>query len=102
MTRFPGKDIVAQCTVALLIADTMLAARIDQENAIHARQQAAAAKPLNQGAKGLAPKTPGNRAPKTPGKIPLNDENEADKFGGKGKQQGGKAEKNLFQTPART
>jgi hypothetical protein len=32
----------------------------DQENLIHAHQQAAAAKPLNQGVKGLAPKTPGN------------------------------------------
>jgi hypothetical protein len=79
----------------------MLAARIDQENAVHARQQAAAAKPLNQ--------TAGSRVPpKTPGKIPLNDENEVEKFGkgtvGKGlggKQLGGKTEKNLFQTPAR-
>jgi hypothetical protein len=89
----------------------MLAARVDQENAVHARQTAAAAKPLNQGVKGFAPKTPGNRAPKTPFKVALNDENEVDKFGkggfgtnGKGlggKQQGGKVEKNLFQTPAR-
>jgi hypothetical protein len=78
----------------------MFAARIDQENAVHARQTAAAAKPLNQGV--------GSRVPKTPGKLPLNDENEVEKFGkgtvGKGlggKQQGGKAEKSLFQTPAR-
>jgi hypothetical protein len=90
----------------------MLAARADQENAVHARQTAAAAKPLNQGVQGLTAKTPGNRAPKTPFKIALNDENEVDRFGkggigthGKGaagKQQGGKLKKNLFQTPART
>ncbi|KAF2435045.1 hypothetical protein EJ08DRAFT_675472 [Tothia fuscella] len=47
----------------------------DQENAVHAHQTAAAAKPLNAGVKGLNAKTPGNRAPKTPFKIPLNDEN---------------------------
>jgi hypothetical protein len=83
----------------------MFASRIDQENAIHARQTAAAAKPLNQGV--LGAKTPGKLAPKTPHKVPLNDENEADKYGKGtskkglgGKQQGGKIEKNLFQTPA--
>jgi len=32
----------------------------DQENLTHTYQQAAAAKPLNQGIRGLAPKTPGN------------------------------------------
>ena len=32
----------------------------DQENLVHAHQQAAVAKPLNQGVRGLAPKTPGN------------------------------------------
>ena len=74
---------------------------------MHARQMAAAAKPLNQSVHG---KTPGKLAPKTPGKVPLNDENEVEKFGKGtnkkggglgGKQQGGKIEKNLFQTPAR-
>ena len=39
----------------------------DQENLVHAHQQAAVAKPLNQGVRGLAPKTPGNN-----GKIGLN------------------------------
>jgi len=34
----------------------------DQENLAHAHQQVAAAKPLNQGVRGLAPKTPGNNA----------------------------------------
>ncbi|KAI9693946.1 MAG: hypothetical protein M1822_003217 [Bathelium mastoideum] len=51
----------------------MLAAAHDQENLTHAHQQAAAAKPLNQGARGI--KTPGNKGPKTPFRIPLNDEN---------------------------
>ena len=42
---------------------------------MHSHQTTAAAKPLNQGAKPLQPKTPGTRAPKTPFKVPLNDEN---------------------------
>lgn len=50
----------------------MLAAR-DQENLVHVHQTAAASKPLNQGTKSLQPKTPGNKIPKTPLKIPLND-----------------------------
>ena len=52
----------------------MLAAR-DQENLVHGYQAAAAAKPLNQGVRQGAPKTPGNKAPKTPFKVPLNDVN---------------------------
>ena len=92
----------------------MLAAR-DQENLVHGHQAAAAAKPLNQGAKQLAPKTPGNKVPKTPFKIPLNDENGPAGFGG-GKtglktgargnenfmtigKKGGLADKNTFVTP---
>ena len=58
----------------------MLAAR-DQENLVHGHQAAAASKPLNQGARQLAPKTPG-KAPKTPFKLPLNDENNAGGLGG--------------------
>ena len=58
----------------------MLAAR-DQENLIHGHQAAAASKPLNQGTRQLAPKTPG-KAPKTPFKLPLNDENNAGGLGG--------------------
>ena len=50
----------------------MLAAR-DQENLVHVHQTAAASKPLNQETKTLQPKTPGNKVPKTPFKIPLND-----------------------------
>ncbi len=61
----------------------MLAAR-DQENLVHAHQAAGASKPLNQGTRQLAPKTPGNKVPKTPFKIPLNDEN-----GGLGGGKGG-------------
>lgn len=88
----------------------MFASRTHNENAIYEQQTAAASKPLNQGVKGLAPKTPGNKAPKTPFKVPLNDENAVlgpGKTGGKGKQaalfgegKGGKAESNAFVTPA--
>lgn len=96
----------------------MLAAR-DQENLVHGHQQIAAAKPLNQGTRLLAPKTPGNKAPKTPFKIPLNDENGPGPFGGgkaglktvgKGnenagtgaKKGGGLGDKDAFKTPMGT
>ncbi|MCJ1377892.1 hypothetical protein MMC17_000988 [Xylographa soralifera] len=59
----------------------MLAAR-DQENLVHGHQAAAAAKPLNQGSRQLAPKTPSNKASKMPLKVPLNDENGIIPFGG--------------------
>ena len=91
----------------------MLAAR-DQENLIHGHQTAAASKPLNQGVRQLAPKTPG-KAPKTPFKIPLNDENNAGGLGvGKGglktqskgneniipgAMKGGMGDKSAFVTP---
>ena len=52
----------------------MLAAR-DQENLVHGHQAAAASKPLNQGTRQLAPKTPF--------KVPLNDENAGGLVGGK-------------------
>ncbi|TKA46701.1 hypothetical protein B0A55_12916 [Friedmanniomyces simplex] len=88
----------------------MFAARNHNENAIYEQQTAAAAKPLNQGVKGLAPKTPGNKAPKTPFKVPLNDENAAFrnvKTGGKAKDgglfaqgKGGKVDQSAFVTPA--
>lgn len=78
----------------------MFASRANQENAIYNQQTAAAAKPLNQGVKGLAPKTPG-------GKAPRNDENAifgAGKTGGKGVLleggKGGKLDKSAFVTPA--
>jgi hypothetical protein len=81
----------------------MFAARADQENTIHAHQQAAASKPLNQ------------TAHKTPFKIPLNDENATEQLGktgglktnGKGnidltvgKNGRGKLDKSAFVTPA--
>src|ERR1700743_2843475 len=47
----------------------------DQENLVHAHQTTAAAKSLAAGNKGLGAKTPNNKAPKTPFKVPLNDEN---------------------------
>ena len=59
----------------------MLATR-DQENLAHGHQTTAASKPLNQSTRQLAPKTPGNKAPKTPFKLPLNDENGPTGFGG--------------------
>jgi hypothetical protein len=55
----------------------------DQENLVHGHQQLAASKPLNQSTRGAPPKTPGNKYPKTPLKIPLRDENEQNHFGGK-------------------
>lgn len=52
----------------------MLAIR-DQENLTYTQQAAGAAKSLNQGTRQLPPKTPSNKAPKTPFKLPLKDEN---------------------------
>lgn len=60
----------------------MLAAHHDQENLVQSHQV-----PAKTGAK--QPKTPGPRYPKTPMKIPLNDEN-APVTGGKGLLGGGK------------
>lgn len=79
----------------------------DQENLVHGHQQLAASKPLNNGIKGLQPKTPGNKYPKTPLKIPLNDLNAAGGLIGKGKGlenlvTGGKKatfDKSAFVTP---
>ncbi|RDL41360.1 Uncharacterized protein BP5553_01339 [Venustampulla echinocandica] len=88
----------------------MLAAR-DQENLVYGHQAAAASKPLNQSNRTLQPKTPGNKFPKTPLKIPLNDENAPTAFGGKsgkgkglenlmtGGKQGSNFDKNGFVTP---
>lgn len=89
----------------------MLAVR-DQENLVHGHQTAAASKPLNQSTRTLQPKTPGNKYPKTPLRIPLNDENAPGIFGGKsvkGKglenlmatgKKGATFDKNSFVTPA--
>jgi hypothetical protein len=75
----------------------MFAARTNQENAVYQQQQATAAK------------TPGYKAPKTPFKANLNDENltfGAGKTGGKGKDglfgdvKGGKVDSSAFVTPA--
>lgn len=92
----------------------MLAAR-DQENLVYSHQTNAASKPLNQATRGLQPKTPGQRAPKTPFKNLGNDENNPPIFGsqktglkalGKGvenraqpKQKDGKVESEVFVTP---
>ncbi|RMY30364.1 hypothetical protein D0866_08053 [Hortaea werneckii] len=81
----------------------MFATRNHNENAIYERQTAAAAKPLNQGVKGLQPKTPGAKGvSKTPFSKKHNDENAsfgAGKTGGKG-GDGGKADMSAFVTPA--
>ena len=83
----------------------MLALR-DQENLVHSHQTAAASKPLNQGTKHLPPKTPGTRAPRTPFKIPLNDENSQVVFGKKSvkgngnRNNDGKPAKDAFVTPS--
>jgi len=86
----------------------------DQENLVHSLQAGAAGKSLNAGLKGFSAKTPGNKAPKTPFKLPLNDENAIFKAGksvlktnGKGNEnflmtgkKGGKLDENAFVTPA--
>ncbi|EME39198.1 hypothetical protein DOTSEDRAFT_66253 [Dothistroma septosporum NZE10] len=77
----------------------MFATRSHDENAIHQRQQAAAAKPLNQGVKGLAPKTPAGKPPKTPFGKTRNDEN-VQRTVGKGGGKNGQLERNVFITPA--
>jgi hypothetical protein len=87
----------------------------DQENLVHAHQTTAAAKSLAAGNKGLGAKTPNNKAPKTPFKVPLNDENayragkSVLRTAGKGnenilptttKKKGGELEKSAYVTPA--
>lgn len=79
----------------------------DQENAVRHLHAGTTGKALNSSLKGLNAKTPGNKAPKTPFKIPLNDENAAGKTIGKGKgnvlmtgAKGGKLDENAFITPA--
>ncbi|KAI1075231.1 hypothetical protein F5B20DRAFT_560499 [Whalleya microplaca] len=69
----------------------MLAAR-DQENLVFNRQNSAALK-QQQGStnRQLQPKTPGARYPKTPIKIPLNDENGAHAVGGAKSVMGGRS-----------
>ncbi len=95
----------------------MLAAR-DKENILHGHQAAAASKALNQTTKYLPPKTPGNKFPRTPSHVPLNDENGPPRFGGgkmgleftgKGNEnlmtgggKGGLRDKNAFVTPLGT
>lgn len=72
----------------------------DQENLVHNLQAGAAGKSLNAGLKGFNAKTPGNKAPKTPFKVPLNDENAVHKGGKSVLQTKGKGNENAFVTPA--
>lgn len=85
----------------------MLQAHADQENLVASHHAAAAAKPLNAGAKALGARTPANKVPKTPFKLPLNDENGKTglKTQAKGTENqlqptGKKADSNAFVTPA--
>ncbi|KAK6432711.1 hypothetical protein LTR95_011114 [Oleoguttula sp. CCFEE 5521] len=74
----------------------MFATRANQENAVYQQQAATAVK--NEGLKATAPKTPGNKAPKTPFKKPSNNENvvfNPGKTNGKAKDQ-----TDAFLTPA--
>ncbi|KAF2645698.1 hypothetical protein P280DRAFT_465484 [Massarina eburnea CBS 473.64] len=68
----------------------ILAAR-DQENQVHRPKS---------GLKGLAAKTPAPRAPKTPFKVALNDENGAAKAGKSVLKANGKPDMGAFVTPA--
>ncbi|KAF2033805.1 hypothetical protein EK21DRAFT_85963 [Setomelanomma holmii] len=79
----------------------------DQENAVRNISIGPSGKPINAGAKAFGAKTPGNKAPKTPFKVPLNDENvfKTGRGDGKGKgnlqltsKKGG--DENAFVTPA--
>jgi hypothetical protein len=88
----------------------------DQENAVRHLHAGPAGKALNGGAKSFNAKTPGNKAPKTPFKVPLNDENAVNPAGKsllqtKGKpsenllfttKKSGKIDENAFVTPAGT
>lgn len=81
----------------------MFATRNLDENAINAQQQVAAAKPLNQSVRGLAPKTPANKpAFKTPARGNKNDENSKLDLGNteKERKEDGKLDRNVFVTPA--
>jgi hypothetical protein len=64
----------------------------DQENLVHSMQAGTAGKSLNAGLKG-------SKVPKTPFKIPLNDENAVSK-GGKSVLKTGLKPDNAFVTPA--
>lgn len=72
----------------------MLALR-DQENLVNTHQTVAANKPLNQGVKQLAPKTPGR-------KVRLNDENNTIAFGKQTVKGKGNLGKDAFVTPMGT
>ncbi|CAI4210446.1 unnamed protein product [Parascedosporium putredinis] len=79
----------------------MLAAHRDQENLVHSRQVPT----KDVASKNIAPRTPGARYPKTPLKIPLNDENGAQATGAKGLLPTGKntmGKKQPTATPAGT
>ncbi|KAK5146313.1 hypothetical protein LTR04_001073 [Oleoguttula sp. CCFEE 6159] len=67
----------------------------DQENFVHGQQTAAAAKPLNQGINRFGSKTPSNKPPKTPFKLPHNDENATFRAGKSVLKTNGKSRENV-------
>jgi hypothetical protein len=78
----------------------MLRAHQDQENLVSIHQANAATKQHGT-TRTLQPKTPGARYPKTPLKIPLNDENAAHVLGGKSiLTNKTKVDRAQWQTPA--
>ncbi|KAF2201838.1 hypothetical protein GQ43DRAFT_440217 [Delitschia confertaspora ATCC 74209] len=77
-----------------------LLAANDQENLVHNLHTGPTGKPLNHGTlKAFGAKTPGPKAPKTPFKVSLNDENAAGKTG-KTLKTIGKGNAGAFVTPA--
>jgi hypothetical protein len=72
----------------------------DQENALRNISIGPSGKPLNAGVKAFGAKTPGNKAPKTPFKVPLNDENVQRQAGKSVLKANGKGNENAFLTPA--
>jgi hypothetical protein len=97
-----GQNIAADINHNSLNVTSAMAtlAAHDQENAIRNISIGPGGKPLHAGVKGLGAKTPGNKAPKTPFKVPLNDENVIKQAGKSVLKTNGKGNENAFLTPA--
>ena len=66
----------------------------EQENLVHTHQTAAAAKQINQSSRPLGPKTPISRNPKTPVRVPVNNENALFRTAKVGLKNAGKGNEN--------
>ena len=66
----------------------------DQENLVHTQQTVLAAKQLNQNPRSLSAKAPINKHPKTPVRVPLNNENAPFRTGKSGLRIVGKGNEN--------